>query len=81
VFGLGVRPDKLGELAGQPIGRTLPVLRDVPEFFEGREQVVGGAAVQSGAVRQFAQACAFGLPGDVLQQIESPLHGLDHTAG
>ncbi|MCY1557554.1 hypothetical protein D9M68_944130 [compost metagenome] len=34
VLGLCVRPHKLLEFSGQPVGRALSVLHDVPEFFE-----------------------------------------------
>src|SRR3954465_1810835 len=40
MLSLCVRAQEAAELPGQSVGRALPVLRDVPELFQGREQVV-----------------------------------------
>lgn len=36
---------------------------------------MGGAAVQAGAVGEFAQSRAFGVCRDAFQQVQGPLHG------
>ena len=55
LFGLGVQALEAVDLPGQPVSGALLVLRDVPELFERGEQVVGGTAVEAGAVSEFAQ--------------------------
>lgn len=65
VLDLCIRPHKSVEFSGQSISRALHVLRDVSELFEGREQIMSSAAIQTDAIREFAQSHALRLLGDV----------------